>query len=65
MATLSALQHNPVIKAFYARLVAKGKPKKVAICACARKLLRIAWAVGTKKQSFDPTYAQRPKAAVA
>jgi transposase len=41
MATLSAIQHNPVIKAFYARLVAAGKPKKVAIVACMRKLLTI------------------------
>jgi transposase len=59
MATLSAIQHNPVIKAFYQRLIAKGKPKKVAVCAAARKLLRIAWAVASKKQSFDPDYTQR------
>jgi transposase len=56
MATLSALQHNPVIKAFYERLIAKGKAKKVAVCACARKLLRIAWAVATKKQAFSLDY---------
>jgi transposase len=59
MATLSALQHNPVIKAFYQRLLAAGKPKKVAVCAAARKLLRIAWAVGTKHQRFDPAYEQQ------
>ena len=59
MATLSAIQHNPVIKAFYQRLIAKGKPKKVAVCAAARKLLRIAWAVASKKQAFAPDYAQR------
>jgi transposase len=59
MATLSALQHNPVIKAFYQRLIAKGKAKKVAVCAAARKLLRIAWAVATKQQPFDPAYAEQ------
>jgi transposase len=36
--------------------VAKGKPKKVARCAAARKLLHIAWAVATKKQPFDANY---------
>jgi transposase len=59
MASLSAIQHNPVIKAFYSRLRAAGKPRKVALCAAARKLLRIAWAVATKKQDFDPAYASR------
>jgi transposase len=41
MATLSALKHNRVIREFYARLIAKGKPPKVAIVACMRKLLTI------------------------
>lgn len=41
MATLTAVQHNPVIKAFYDRLVQAGKPKKVALTAAARKLLTI------------------------
>lgn len=41
MAALSATKHNPVIKAFYERLLAKGKVKKVAITACMRKLLVI------------------------
>jgi transposase len=36
MATLSAVQHNPVIAAFYQRLCAAGKPRKVALCAAAR-----------------------------
>ena len=65
MATLSAIQHNPLIKAFYQRLIAKGKPKKVALCAAARKLLRIAWAVATRKQSFDPAYAEHRVARAA
>ncbi len=41
MATLSATQCNPVIKAFYQKLVAKGKHKKVAITACMRKFITI------------------------
>ena len=57
MATLSAARHNPVIKTFYTRLRAGGKPEKVARCAAARKLLHIAWAVVKKDQPFDPNYA--------
>jgi len=41
MAALVAARHNPVIQAFYQRLVAAGKPKKVALTACMRKLLTI------------------------
>ena len=41
MAALVAMRHNPVIRAFYERLVKAGKPKKVAIVACMRKLLTI------------------------
>jgi transposase len=39
MPTLVAVQHNPILKALYQRLRAKGKPAKVALTACARKLL--------------------------
>ena len=41
MAALVAIQHNPAIKVFHSRLIAAGKPKKVAIVACMRKLLTI------------------------
>ena len=41
MATLSATRFNPVIRAFYERLIKAGKEKKVAIVACMRKLLTI------------------------
>lgn len=41
MATLTAIRCNPVIKAFYQRLIARNKCKKVAIVACMRKLLTI------------------------
>lgn len=39
MATLSATQCNPVIKAFYQQLVAQGKHKKIALTACMRKFI--------------------------
>ena len=41
MATLVATRYNPVIKTFYRRLVARGKPKKLALVAAMRKLLTI------------------------
>jgi len=41
MATLTATRFNPVIRAFYQRLLKAGKAKKVAITACMRKLLTI------------------------
>jgi transposase len=41
MGALVATRHNPTIKGFYKRLVAAGKPKKVALVACMRKLLTI------------------------
>ena len=41
MAALSGIRYNPVLKAFYDRLIAKGKLPKVALTACMRKLLTI------------------------
>jgi len=41
MAMMSAIQSNPTFKAMYQRLVAAGKPKKVAIIACVRKMIVI------------------------
>ncbi len=41
MATLSAIRHNPPIRAFYHRLCTAHKPKKVALVACMHKLLTI------------------------
>jgi transposase len=65
LATLSATQHNPPIRAFYLRLRAAGKPKKVARCAAARKLLHLAWAIARKGTPFDPAYAQHAQVAAA
>ncbi len=41
MAAIVAMRHNPVIREFYERLLKAGKPKKVAIVTCMRKLLTI------------------------
>ncbi|WP_339074601.1 IS110 family transposase [Teredinibacter turnerae] len=41
MSMMCAIQHNPVMKKFYAKLVAAGKHKKVALTACMRKLVTI------------------------
>jgi transposase len=41
MAALVGVRHNPVLRAFYERLLAAGKPKKLALTACMHKLLLI------------------------
>lgn len=41
MATLTATRWNPVIRAHYDQIIARGRPKKVAIVACIRRLLGI------------------------
>jgi transposase len=55
MAALVASRHNAVIKAFYDRLVAAGKPKKVALVACMRKLLTILNAMVRAGKPWDAT----------
>lgn len=52
MAMLSAIQHNPVMKKFYQRLVAQGKHKKVAITACMRKMMTILNAMVRNNQEW-------------
>jgi transposase len=54
MANLAAAtKHNPVLKAFYDRLVAKGKLKKVALIACMRKLISILNIMIERRQKWD------------
>jgi transposase len=55
MATLAAIRHNPVIKAYYRRLVDAGKVKKVAIVACMRKLLVILNAMLRNRTAWENT----------
>lgn len=52
MCTWSAIQFNEPCKQLYERLLAKGKPKMVALIAVANKLLRQAFAVGTTLNPF-------------
>ena len=59
MGALVATRHNPVIRAFYQRLVAGGKPKKVALTACMRKLLIILNAMVRQQTPWSPAFAVR------
>jgi transposase len=52
MATLSAIRWNPVIRAHYAQLMARGKLFKVAMVACMRRLLTILDAMVRKNQRW-------------
>ncbi|BFU60624.1 IS110 family transposase [Rodentibacter abscessus] len=56
MAALSAVRHEPVFKAFYNRLVARGKAKKLALTACMRKLLTIMNALVKRHEKWDASY---------
>lgn len=56
MASLSAVKYDPVIKAFYARLRAAGKPAKVALVACMHKLLIIMNAIIKSGKPWQPGY---------
>jgi transposase len=58
MAALVASPHNPVIRAFYERLLAAGKPKRVALTACMHKLLLILNALVRHHTSWHPVAAQ-------
>ena len=57
MATLVASRHNPVIRAFYQRLVATGKAKKLALTAAMRKLLVILNAMLRDRTIWNPDHA--------
>jgi transposase len=52
MAALVATRRNAVIRGFYARLLAAGKPKKLALVACMRKLLTILTTMARTGQSW-------------
>src|SRR5262249_7045929 len=55
MAGLCAVQHNPAVRALYARVVAKHPDKKaIAIGHAMRKLLHLAFAVWKTGKPFDP-----------
>jgi transposase len=54
MATLSAVRYNPVLATFYQRLLRAGKSKKLAVVACARKLLVILNAMLRDNRPWTP-----------
>lgn len=54
MGTLTATRYNPVIRTFYTRLLAAGKPKKLALTACMHKLLLVLNAVLKQRQAWRP-----------
>ncbi len=58
MPTLVATRHNPVIKAFYERLCAAGKPKKLALIACMHKILVIINAMFKNDTLWDSAYCK-------
>ena len=60
MGALVAARHNPAIRRFYERLVATGKPKKVALVACMRKLLTILNAVLKHRTPWRSPHALTP-----
>ena len=57
MSALGGARGHNVLREFYQRLVAAGKPKKLALIAAARKILVWAWAVFRDHADFDPTRA--------
>jgi transposase len=60
MAALSAARHNPARRPFYQRLLARGKPKLVALTAVARKLLAVMVTLLKHKRTYDPHWDGRP-----
>lgn len=56
MPALSAMRHNPLIKALVIRLTDRGKNRMTIVGAAMRKLVHLAFGVLKHKQPFDPAY---------
>ncbi len=54
MPTLRAIQSNAYIRAHYEVYVERGKPKKLAVIACMRRLLGLVFAVAKRRTPFVP-----------
>jgi len=54
MAAFTAIRSNPVIRDFYERLIARGKPHKVALVACMRKMITILNAMARSNTPWNP-----------
>lgn len=63
--TISAIRSNPVIKQHYQQLKSRGKPPKVAIVACMKKLLGIAIGILNNQVPFDANWVSTPHYAAA
>lgn len=59
MAAVTAARCNPILQPFYQRLLARGKGKKVALVAVARKLLILMVTLLVHERDFDPDWATR------
>ena len=57
LGAMSGVRTNPVLHAYYTRLVAAGKPRKVALIACAHKLLTILNAMARDQRAWVPQLA--------
>lgn len=65
MPALSAMQHNPVLRAFGERLKANGKGGLVVVAAVMHKLLRICFGILKSGRPFDPDYHRTTAVAAA
>ena len=52
MGALVGVRHNPALRACYAGLLARGKPAKVALTACMRKLLTILYPILRRRTTW-------------
>jgi transposase len=57
--TLTAVRFNPLLKGFFDRLVAAGKPPMQAVGACMRKLVMLCYGVLKNRAPFDPDWASK------
>lgn len=57
LGAMTGIRYNPVLCQYYARLLAAGKPKKVALIACAHKLLTILNAIARDQRPWSPALA--------
>jgi len=60
--TLTAIRFNPLLKGFFGRLVAAGKPRMQAVGACLRKLVMQCYGVLKNRAPFDPDWASKKAA---
>jgi transposase len=59
MGSLSAARFNPPVRALAERLKQAGKPSKLSHCACARKLVILAFAIAKSGKAFDSKQFER------